>query len=444
MGTPDYDPVFYYYHSDHLGSSEVMIDRDGDPVQHYGYQPFGNERYKHNTQAFSVTNRYTGQQLDEDTGLYFYGSRYYDSALARFIQPDSVVPGSGSQALNRYSYCLNNPLIFTDPSGNEPITIAISIIVSASISAGVAAAQGGNVWKAALAGAIAGAFGGWAIHAGYDIAGVAACAAAGGALGALVTGSDPGMAAATATIASAISFSLFSEGSVFHSFEGSATTQYLKQLAASTGIGALAGGVSSVAFGGNFGEGAMWGAAGAAAGCTIEIMINDFMEPLANLSKKARISYKQKSNPNKKQYVIAKKVKDLLDIWRKAQDTKDPIIWFEPTGHGLSSEKKVPEGLGIIIGKESFGIGESNPRLKHYGIEDYKELIRNAFSQDAVIEIEVCGSCYNINSIGPAFKNILPNATVMGYTGFASYWMPGVWETRRHTRDPFCKWVEAK
>jgi RHS repeat-associated protein len=89
-------------------------------VQHYGYLPFGNERYKNNTQAFRVTNRYTGQQLDEDTGLYFYGSRYYDPALARFIQPDSLVPGSGSQALNRYSYTYNNPLIFTDPTGNVP------------------------------------------------------------------------------------------------------------------------------------------------------------------------------------------------------------------------------------------------------------------------------------------------------------------------------------
>ena len=85
-----------------------MTDRDGELVQHYGYLPFGNERYANNTQAFSVTNRYTGQQLDEETGLYFYGSRYYDPELARFIQPDSIIPGSDSQSLNRYTYCVNN------------------------------------------------------------------------------------------------------------------------------------------------------------------------------------------------------------------------------------------------------------------------------------------------------------------------------------------------
>ena len=119
-GTPTYDPVFYYYHSDHLGSSNIMTNRDGEQVQHYGYMPFGNERYQDNTQAFSVTNRYTGQHLDEETGLYFYGSRYYDPELARFIQPDSIVPDASSQGLNRYTYANNNPLVFVDPSGHVP------------------------------------------------------------------------------------------------------------------------------------------------------------------------------------------------------------------------------------------------------------------------------------------------------------------------------------
>ena len=71
--------------------------------------------------AFSVTNRYTSQQLNEDTGLYFYKSRYYDPELARFTQADTIVPSANtSQALNRYSYAFNNPLKFTDPSGNVP------------------------------------------------------------------------------------------------------------------------------------------------------------------------------------------------------------------------------------------------------------------------------------------------------------------------------------
>ncbi len=76
----------------------------------YGYKAFGDEQYKNNTSAFSVSARYTGQVLDEDAGLYYYGARYYDPQLARVVQADSVVPEDlNSQALNRYSYCINNP-----------------------------------------------------------------------------------------------------------------------------------------------------------------------------------------------------------------------------------------------------------------------------------------------------------------------------------------------
>jgi len=71
--------------------------------------------------------RYTGQRLDADTGLYFYNARYYDPALGRFTQPDTIVPDpslrSGRapgdpQSLNRYSYAGNNPLRYVDPSGH--------------------------------------------------------------------------------------------------------------------------------------------------------------------------------------------------------------------------------------------------------------------------------------------------------------------------------------
>jgi len=264
-----------------------MTDRDGDLVQHYGYMPFGNERYANNTQAFSVTNRYTGQHLDEETGLYFYGSRYYDPQLSRFIQPDSIIPSSDdSQALNRYSYCYNNPLIFTDPSGHFVVAAATAIasyiaahattiIASAVINAGIAAAQGGNVWKAAVAGAIAGGFGAMGIMEGM----------AGGALGALVTGGDPGMAAATAGIAAGVSiacgFSPISDwvGGVPDISIGQIC---IRDLAASTGVGALSGGVTAEIFGGDFREGAMWGAIGAAAGYVVSTYMDDFLNAVVD------------------------------------------------------------------------------------------------------------------------------------------------------------------
>jgi RHS repeat-associated protein len=115
---PTYNPVFYFYHPDALGSSNILTDRSGNLVQHYEYATFGQTSYQNNTSAFPVSSRYTGQIADDETGLYYYGGRYYDPQLGRFIQPDPTVPDpTDSQSFNRYSYCRNNPLNQTDPSG---------------------------------------------------------------------------------------------------------------------------------------------------------------------------------------------------------------------------------------------------------------------------------------------------------------------------------------
>jgi RHS repeat-associated protein len=61
---------------------------------------------------------FTGQRLD-GTGLYYYGARYYDASIGRFISADTIVQSPGNpQTLNRYSYCLNNPLAYIDPTGH--------------------------------------------------------------------------------------------------------------------------------------------------------------------------------------------------------------------------------------------------------------------------------------------------------------------------------------
>jgi RHS repeat-associated protein len=78
--------------------------------------PFGDRRFSQGT--LGTDRLFTGQRLD-DTGLYYYGERYYDAAIGRFISADTVVSQPyNPQSLNRYSYCLNNPLKYTDPSGH--------------------------------------------------------------------------------------------------------------------------------------------------------------------------------------------------------------------------------------------------------------------------------------------------------------------------------------
>lgn len=112
--------VVDYYQSDHLHSSSILTDAGGNLTQHYEYYAYGQDRYTYSATAFPVTRRYTSQSKDDETGLYCYGARYYDPELGRFIQPDTAIPNLfNPQCLNRYSYCLGNPLKYLDPTGHE-------------------------------------------------------------------------------------------------------------------------------------------------------------------------------------------------------------------------------------------------------------------------------------------------------------------------------------
>jgi RHS repeat-associated protein len=71
---------------------------------------------------------FTGQRWDSGTGLYWHNSRWYDPLIGRFIQADTIVPQPGNpQALNRYSYTLNNPVKYTDPTGHCVTPMGIPI-----------------------------------------------------------------------------------------------------------------------------------------------------------------------------------------------------------------------------------------------------------------------------------------------------------------------------
>ncbi|MCR4308079.1 MAG: hypothetical protein NUV80_05980 [Candidatus Berkelbacteria bacterium] len=107
----------YYYHQDHLGSSSVITNSSGVKVEEIRYYPFG-ETFSDSSPS-TTKHKYTSQELDIETGLYYYNARYYDPELGRFISADTIVPDpTNPQALNRYSYVLNNPLKYTDPSGH--------------------------------------------------------------------------------------------------------------------------------------------------------------------------------------------------------------------------------------------------------------------------------------------------------------------------------------
>jgi RHS repeat-associated protein len=100
----------YFYHTDHLGSTVLVTDETGNKVWNAEYTLFG-KQVSQDGKLDHVT-QFTGKDLDEDTGLYYFNARWYDQETGRFISVDPMYDG-----LNWYTYCSNNPLIFIDPDG---------------------------------------------------------------------------------------------------------------------------------------------------------------------------------------------------------------------------------------------------------------------------------------------------------------------------------------
>jgi RHS repeat-associated protein len=104
-----------------------VTNQGGQVVERVRYRPFG-EALQDSTVAAS-RHKFTGQEFDAETGLYFYGARYYDPHLGRFISPDSVVADpTEPQLMNRYAYVRNNPLKYTDPTGHVVVADDMALV----------------------------------------------------------------------------------------------------------------------------------------------------------------------------------------------------------------------------------------------------------------------------------------------------------------------------
>ncbi|HLC78010.1 MAG TPA: RHS repeat-associated core domain-containing protein [Candidatus Nanoarchaeia archaeon] len=104
-----------FYINDHLGSGSVVIDENGNVTSSESYYAFGEEKLSEGSEDSRFT--YTGKEKD-DSGLYYYGARYYDADSGRFLQPDPLTGSvENPQSLNRYTYVTNNPHKYVDPSG---------------------------------------------------------------------------------------------------------------------------------------------------------------------------------------------------------------------------------------------------------------------------------------------------------------------------------------
>ncbi|GAB6098004.1 hypothetical protein JCM14469_42580 [Desulfatiferula olefinivorans] len=104
----------------------MVSNATGAKVETSGYLPYGIERNQTGTRT--ATYKFTDQELDRATGLYNYDARLYDPLLGLFVTADSVIPDHYDPlSLNRYAYCRNNPLKYTDPDGHVPVETILDI-----------------------------------------------------------------------------------------------------------------------------------------------------------------------------------------------------------------------------------------------------------------------------------------------------------------------------
>lgn len=112
-----------YYHQEHLGNTRLKTNSNGQTIFDRNYKPFGLDYGGSGSEEFKYTRKYI-----DASGLYYFGARYYDPDIGRFITEDLVLGSlEDPQGLNRYVYCRNNPHKYIDLDGRV-VVAAIPVV----------------------------------------------------------------------------------------------------------------------------------------------------------------------------------------------------------------------------------------------------------------------------------------------------------------------------
>ena len=146
----NYNGSVYYFDKNTLGDIVAIRNESGSIVATYEYDAWGNVTVKGeygiiNTNSTFIGNinpfRYRGYYYDNETGFYYLQTRYYDPTICRFINADNyeLVAELSSVAgqLNMYAYCNNNPIMYTDESGEIVISLLVGLGISFVVGAGI-------------------------------------------------------------------------------------------------------------------------------------------------------------------------------------------------------------------------------------------------------------------------------------------------------------------
>jgi len=124
----------YFYHSDHLGSSAWITDVDGNVNQHLQYMPFG-ETFVDQRKDHDIRFKFTGKERDAETGMDYFGARYYASDISVWLSVDPLA--SKFPNISPFAYVNNNPVMYIDKDGRAPwlVTGLIGAAISVTIGA---------------------------------------------------------------------------------------------------------------------------------------------------------------------------------------------------------------------------------------------------------------------------------------------------------------------
>ncbi len=115
------EAFIFYYHPDHLGSSSYITDANGEVSQHIEYFAFGETFLEEHSNTERTPYLFNGKELDEETGLYYYGARYYDAKTSVWQSVD--LEAEKYPNVSPYAYVANNPINSLDPDGRYIIFI---------------------------------------------------------------------------------------------------------------------------------------------------------------------------------------------------------------------------------------------------------------------------------------------------------------------------------
>ena len=111
-----------YYLTDQVDSVKVVVNDSGLPIKRFEYLPYGETWFEEGEGSHAP--KYNSQELDLETGYYFYNARHYDPEISRFVTADNVIDGEyDTQGWNRYSYTKGNPIRYKDPTGHNSVIL---------------------------------------------------------------------------------------------------------------------------------------------------------------------------------------------------------------------------------------------------------------------------------------------------------------------------------